>query len=1358
MSGEAPRPPSGGGDRPPHVFQAPKPRASLLGLDRLAREKKMERERSEGGAAVKRARPVTSMSFAEDDPDGDAGDGRENGRGDGADRSHRSDRAGGGFARAPKRPRQNFRGYRVETPSHPGGIDEDVRRDIDDRRRDRGDRGNRGLAARSDSHHREYHREEARRGSHVRERGGGAAGAGAGASGRDVAGMEAILARARGGDRWRDRTDTPGRRASPVSSVRRDEWEETPARAAPNASPWTDRTDFERVGGDGDGDGDGDGSFRGSRPGSARGDSRGSNSFAHIAATPRGTPSWRSNAWMRGSSGAATERAGGNARTSAPSSPSFLAVDDASKVDASNDKSVKDLDRAWYDDDEGGGGHGDAYVTAFAEYDGAAARRKEAAYQKRLTRRDGRPMTLAQSKRMASIHADHNAWEENRMVTSGVVRLREVDLDFETEEEQKVMLLVHDTRPPFLEGEHGLRASSKKNDASVLPVKDPTSDLAMIARRGSTLLKEVRVKRDDNKSRDRFWEMKGTKMGDVTGTTRAEKEEAARNAEEQRKKTGDAADDANDQTSSLPGNRATDESEIAAFKSGAKFSTHMSTGPTVARSEFAKTKTVKQQREFLPVYGSREDLMHVIRENNVVVVVGETGSGKTTQMTQYMHEEGYSTFGVIGCTQPRRVAAMSVAKRVSEEMDVELGKQVGYAIRFEDCTSEETLIKYMTDGVLLRETLREPDLDSYSCVIMDEAHERSLHTDVLFGILKKVVARRRDFRLIVTSATLDAERFSDFFGSVPVFNIPGRTFPVETLYAKTPVEDYVEGAVKQALAIHVAYPPGDILVFMTGQEEIEAVAYCLNERLEQLAAEAEAAGSKNGCPPLSVLPIYSQLPSDLQAKIFQEAEGNTRKCVVSTNIAETSLTLDGVMYVVDTGFCKLSVFNPRVGMNALQVFPTSRAAANQRSGRAGRTGPGTCYRLYTEMAFKNEMLATTVPEIQRTNLGNVVLLLKSLNVDNLLDFDFMDPPPRENILNSMYQLWVLGALGNAGELTAMGGKMVEFPVDPPLAQMLLKAETLGCSNEILTVIAMLSVPPVWFRPKDREEESDAAREKFFVPESDHLTLLNVYQQWKNNGYRTEWCDKHFLQAKGLKKAREVRAQLLDIMKQQRVAVLSAGSDWDVCRRALCGSYFHQAARLKGVGEYVNCRNGMPCHLHPSSSLYGLGYTPDYVIYHELVMTSKEYMQCVSAVEPFWLADAGPMFFSVKESHSSLKESKARRREEKERMAREVAESEAKKREEAHKKGERDAADAARRRGQIVTPGRRSAFPTPNRAESRVAEISGAASRAEAPTALGFDGEGAPGTGDAPQKPKFVRPSVVRRGDGPEKRTPRRVGL
>jgi pre-mRNA-splicing factor ATP-dependent RNA helicase DHX38/PRP16 len=621
---------------------------------------------------------------------------------------------------------------------------------------------------------------------------------------------------------------------------------------------------------------------------------------------------------------------------------------------------------------------------------------------------------------------------------------------------------------------------------------------------------------------------------------------------------------------------------------------------------------------------------------------------------------------------------------------------------------------------------------------MDEAHERSLHTDVLFGILKKVVARRRDFRLIVTSATLNAEKFSNFFGSVPVFNIPGRTFPVETLYAKTPVEDYVEAAVKQALAIHIAYPPGDILCFMTGQEEIECVAYALEERLEQLMA----AGT---CPPLSVLPIYSQLPADLQAKIFQDAEGGVRKCVVSTNIAETSLTLDGVMYVVDTGYCKLSVYNPRMGMNALQVFPCSQAAVNQRSGRAGRTGPGTCYRLYTEMAFKHELLPMTVPEIQRTNLGNVVLLLKSLNVDNLLDFDFMDPPPQDNILNSMYQLWILGALDNTGGLTRMGAKMVEFPVDPPLAQMLLKAEELKCSNEILTVIAMLSVPPIWFRPKDREEESDAAREKFFVPESDHLTLLNVYQQWKNNGYRTDWCNRHFIQSKGLKKGREVRAQLLDIMKQQKIALHAAGSDWDLCRRALCSAYFHQAARLKGVGEYVNCRNGMPCHLHPSSSLYGLGYTPDYVIYHELVMTSKEYMQCVSAVEPHWLAEAGPMFFSIKESHDSAMLTKARRKEEKAQMRREMADKEAEREEEERARRAKDAAASARQRAQIVTPGRRAEPATPSFGGSG----GGSGGSGGASVAGGASGGGV----------RFNKPPSTGRSDrGPGGRTPRRVGL
>ncbi|KAK3223616.1 hypothetical protein Dsin_010641 [Dipteronia sinensis] len=335
-----------------------------------------------------------------------------------------------------------------------------------------------------------------------------------------------------------------------------------------------------------------------------------------------------------------------------------------------------------------------------------------------------------------------------------------------------------------------------------------------------------------------------------------------------------------------------------------------------------------------------------------------------------------------------------------------------------------------------------------------------------------------------------------------------------------------------------------------------------------------------------------------------------------------------------------------MGMDALQVFPVSCAAADQRAGRAGRTGPGTCYRLYTENAYLNELLPSPVPEIQRTNLGFVVLLLKSLKIDNLLDFDFMDPPPQENILNSMYQLWVLGALNNVGGLTALGWKMLEFPLDPPLAKMLLMGEQLGCLDEVLTIVSMLSVPSVFFRPKDRVEESDAAREKFFVQESDHLTLLYVYQQWKEHQYRGDWCNDHFLLVKSLRKAREVRSQLLDILKTLQIPLTTSGHNFDIVRKAICSAYFHNAARLKGVGEYVNCRNGMPCHLRPDSAIYGLGYTPEHVVYHELILTSKEYMQCVTAVEPHWLAELGPMFFSVKDSDTSMLEHKKKQKVEK----------------------------------------------------------------------------------------------------------------
>ncbi|KAF7700251.1 hypothetical protein HF521_003209 [Silurus meridionalis] len=483
-------------------------------------------------------------------------------------------------------------------------------------------------------------------------------------------------------------------------------------------------------------------------------------------------------------------------------------------------------------------------------------------------------------------------------------------------------------------------------------------------------------------------------------------------------------------------------------------------------------QSIQEVRRSLPIFPYREDLLAAIRDHQILIIEGETGSGKTTQIPQYLLEDGYTKGGMkVGCTQPRRVAAMSVAARVAQELAVKLGNEVGYSIRFEDCTSKRTVLKYMTDGMLLREFLTEPELASYSAIIIDEAHERTLHTDILFGLIKDIARFRPDLKVLVASATLDTERFSCFFDNAPVFRIPGRRFPVNIYYTKAPEADYLEACVVSVLQIHVTQAPGDVLVFLTGQEEIEACCDLLQERCRRFGSKISE---------LIVLPIYANLPSDMQAKIFNPTPPGARKVVVATNIAETSLTIDGIIYVIDPGFCKQKSYNARTGMESLIVTPCSR----------------------------------------------------------------------------------------------LGRRMAELPTDPMLSKMILASEQYKCSEEVLTIAAMLSVNnSIFYWPKNKVVHADNARMNFVVPGGDHLMLLNVYSQ------------------------------------------------------AVTAGYFYHAARLS-KGDYKTVKHQQTVYVHPNSSLFEK--QPRWIIYHKLVFTTKEFLREVIEIDSSWLLEVAPHYYKGKE--------------------------------------------------------------------------------------------------------------------------------
>lgn len=644
---------------------------------------------------------------------------------------------------------------------------------------------------------------------------------------------------------------------------------------------------------------------------------------------------------------------------------------------------------------------------------------------------------------------------------------------------------------------------------------------------------------------------------------------------------------------------------------------------------------ILQKRKLLPSFQAKKNFIKLVKRNRCTILVGETGSGKTTQMAQFILEAGLNSDKCVACTQPRRVAAMSVAQRVADEMDVDLGTFVGYSIRFEDKSSSKTILKYVTDGMLLREAMADPMLERYTVIILDEAHERTLATDVLFGLLKEVLKNRENLKIVVMSATLEAEKFQKYFDGAPILNVPGRMHPVEIFYTPDPEQDYLEAALRTVMQIHMTEPSGDILLFLTGEEEIEQG----KRQLERDAQRHSDIGE------LMVVPLYSSLPPAAQQRIFSPAPGPRyeggapgRKCVIATNIAETSITIDGIVYVVDPGFAKQKVYNPRARVESLLVSPISKASAQQRAGRAGRTRPGKCFRLYTEKAFDTELVEQTYPEILRSNLGSVVLTLKKLGIDDLVHFDFMDPPAPETLMRALEQLNYLGALDEEGELTSVGESMSEFPLDPQLAKLIVASPKFRCSQEIITITAMLSVPQCFVRPRENAREADEAKSRFAHIDGDHLTLLNLFHAYKqvsgcggDGSLEKTFCYDNFLNPRSLAAAVNVRTQLQNIAERLGIPLISSdfhSKDYYTnIRKALVSGFFQQVAHLEKSGHYLTLKDNQVVAVHPSSVL---DHKPEWLIYNEFVLTTKNYIRTLTQVRGEWLVEIAPHYFNPEE--------------------------------------------------------------------------------------------------------------------------------
>ncbi|KAE8440223.1 ATP-dependent RNA helicase HrpA [Vreelandella piezotolerans] len=639
----------------------------------------------------------------------------------------------------------------------------------------------------------------------------------------------------------------------------------------------------------------------------------------------------------------------------------------------------------------------------------------------------------------------------------------------------------------------------------------------------------------------------------------------------------------------------------------------------------------------LPVVERREDILAAIRDHQVVVVAGETGSGKTTQLPKMCLELGRGRKGLIGHTQPRRLAARSVAGRLAEELSVPLGEQVGYQVRFNDQSSPSTLVKLMTDGILLAETQHDPLLLRYDTLIIDEAHERSLNIDFLLGYLKRLLPKRPDLKVIITSATIDVERFAAHFGTpetpAPVVEVSGRTFPVDVHYRPLARSDedeedrtLQEGIVHAVREIETIerekgwlHGPRDVLVFLPGEREIRETADTLRR--------ADLKGTE-------ILPLYARLSNEEQNRVFAPHRG--RRIVLATNVAETSLTVPGIRYVIDPGLVRISRYSYRAKIQRLPIEPVSQASANQRKGRCGRIAEGVCIRLYDEEDFLSRP-AFTDPEIQRTNLASVILSMLALKLGSIEDFPFVDPPDSRFVKDGFRLLFELGAVNEKQQLSTLGRKLAKLPIDPRLARMVLAGAERGCLRDVLIVVSALAIQDPRDRPADKRQAADQAHQRWHDPDSDFVALLNLWHGIDNardalsGNQLRRWCREHYINYLRMREWHDTFRQLRQLLRDMDIEVPAplprdeneSEEQAKQARRKTSGK-LHQAllsGLLSHLGtllenrEYLGARN-RKFMIHPGSGL--AKKTPKWVMAFELIETTKLFARTVAKIDPQWI--------------------------------------------------------------------------------------------------------------------------------------------